>query len=73
MQSCLGGYSMRKNPILKEILTPEELAEVNELRCDLLKSVTNMERKYYDKEIHKIFNRAKERYFNSQADITTAK
>lgn len=65
---------MQKNPKkVKDLLTAEELAEVNDLRCELLKSVSSMERKYYNEEIYKIINHAKERYYKNQSNLNAAK
>ncbi|OZU89069.1 hypothetical protein CIL03_08620 [Virgibacillus indicus] len=51
-----------KTPILKDILTPEEFSEVDDLRLELLQSATKWERDYYKSEIYKIFDQAILRY-----------
>lgn len=60
---------MNENPTIEEILTQAELSKVTDLRCDLLKSVTSMERKYYEEEINKIIRHAQERYFKRESDV----
>lgn len=56
-----------KAPILKDILSPEEFSKVDDLRLELLKSVTKWERNYYKEEIYKIFDQAKKRYFDEHS------
>jgi hypothetical protein len=50
-------------PKLRDILTQEEHAMVNELRTKVLKSETKKESDNYRSEIEAIFDTAKERYF----------
>lgn len=57
---------MEKTTTLRDILTSEEMAKVNELRIGLLKSESSWERNYYDSEIRKIFKQAKQRHFSKE-------
>lgn len=50
-------------PKLKDILTEDELAEINRLSQDMQLSNTVEEANYYRDEIVKIMNAAKKRYY----------
>jgi len=57
---------MGRIPKLKDILTSQELNEVNEFRVCILKSESSFERKYYELKIEDIFDNAKLRYHESK-------
>lgn len=56
-----------KKPIrVKDVMTDEEHREFQELNNAILTSATKMERKFYEKEIDKIIEKAKTRYFTNE-------
>ena len=60
---------MNKKPILKDILTSQELSDVNEFRICILKSESSFERKYYESKIRDIFDHAKLRYYKLNKEL----
>lgn len=62
-----------KKPIrVKDVMTESELEEFEELNNAVLTSATKMEREFYNKEIKKLIERVKTRYFEEKKEVMSS-